>query len=169
MIRIAFTGPESSGKSTLAESVATSTEGVYIEEFARTYLESNGGEYDVDDLDEMAKGHLDEIKSTSEELQLVDTDFIVFKIWSEYKYDAASPLIHRLVSENWFDLHVLCAPDIPWEPDVLRENPEDRDALFLRYVEALEKLHKPYLIVEGTHDKRLKKVVEAINQLQRIS
>jgi nicotinamide riboside kinase len=73
------------------------------------------------------------------------------------------------VSENWFDLHVLCAPDIPWEPDKLRENPEDRDALFLRYVETLEKMRKPYLIVEGSLDKRLKKVSKAIRQLQRNS
>lgn len=169
MIRIAFTGPESSGKSTLAKEVEELMEGTYFLEFARTYLEENGPEYDVEDLDVMAQGHLDTFKNASDDLQLVDTDFIVFKIWSEYRYDAASPLIHRLVSENWFDLHVLCAPDIPWEPDTLRENPTDRDALFVRYVDALEKLRKPYIIVEGDRTKRLKKVQAAIEQLQRIS
>jgi len=169
MIRVAFTGPESSGKSTLAKAVSETLSGTYIEEFARTYLEEQGPDYDIDDLDIMANGHLESIQNTSDELQLVDTDFIMFKIWSEYKYDAATPLTHRLVSENWFNLHVLCAPDIPWEPDELRENPDDRDALFLQYVETLEKLRKPYIIVEGSTDKRLKKVEEAIRQLQRIS
>ncbi len=169
MIRIAFTGPESSGKSTLAKAVSDSLDGTYIEEFARIYLEQNGPDYDVDDLETMVKGHSEAILSVSDALQLVDTDFVVFKIWSEYKYDAASPLIHRLVSENWFDLHVLCAPDIHWEPDELRENPDDRDELFQRYVETLEKLRKPYIIVEGTHAKRLKKVTGAISELQRNS
>ncbi|XOV66181.1 MAG: AAA family ATPase [Fluviicola sp.] len=169
MIRVAFTGPESAGKTSLAKASAESLKGVYIEEFARTYLEKYGPDYDADDLDIMAEGHAQAILAASDELQLVDTDFIVFKIWSEYKYDGASPMIHRLVSENWFDLHVLCAPDIPWEPDELRENPEDRDALFLRYVETLEKMRKPYLIVEGSLDKRLKKVSKAIRQLQRNS
>lgn len=169
MIRIAFTGPESSGKSTLAKAIAESLDGAYIPEFARTYLEEKGPEYDIDDLDFMAQGHADAIGSTSNPLHLVDTDFIVFKIWSEFKYDAASPLIHRLVSENWFDLHVLCAPDIPWEEDELRENPSDRDELFLQYVQSLEKYRKPYIIVEGAHNKRMKKAAQAIQELQRIS
>ncbi len=169
MIRIVFTGPESSGKSTLAKAVSELVQGTYIEEFARTYLEEEGPDYDVEDLDIMAKGHADAIRNSSDVLQLIDSDFIVFKVWSEHKYDSASPLIHRLVSENWFDLHVLCAPDIPWESDELRENPSDRDELFLRYVETLEKLRKPYIIVEGAHDKRLKKMEQAIKQLQRIS
>ena len=168
MIRIAFTGPESSGKSTLAKAVSESMGGIYIEEFARTYLEKHGPEYSIDDLDIMADGHAKTILERSEALQLVDTDFIVFKIWSEYKYGAASPLIHRLVSENWFRLHVLCAPDIPWESDKLRENPDDRDALFVRYVETLEKLKKPYIIVEGTQEKRVKKVQATIRDLERI-
>jgi len=169
MIRIAFTGPESSGKSTLAKAVSGAMQGAYVEEFARTYLEEEGPEYDIEDLDIMAQGHADAIRNTADALQLIDTDFIVYKVWSEHKYDSASPLIHRLVSENWFDLHVLCAPDIPWESDELRENPDDRDTLFLRYVETLEKLRKSYIIVEGPHDKRLKKIEQAIKQLQRIS
>lgn len=168
MIRIAFTGPESTGKTALAKEVSRELEGTYIEEFARTYLEDHGPDYFVGDLDIMAQGHGDAIQNCSNELQLIDTDFLVFKIWSEYKYDAASPLIHSLVSENWFDLHVLCAPDFPWEEDELRENPEDRDKLFQLYVEALEKYRKPYIIVEGSMEKRLKKTVTAIDQLRRI-
>jgi len=168
MIRVAFTGPESTGKTELAMAVSTELNGTYIEEFARTYLEEHGPDYFVDDLDIMAQGHSDAIEYCSHEMQLVDTDFVVFKIWSEYKYDAASPLIHRLVSENWFDLHVLCTPDFPWEEDELRETPEDRDILFQRYVEALEKYRKPYIIVEGTLEKRIKKTVRAIDQLRRI-
>lgn len=168
MIRIAFTGPESTGKTALAEAVSKALNGTYIEEFARTYLEENGPEYFVEDLDTMAQGHSDAIQNCKQELQLVDTDFLVFKIWSEYKYDAASPLIHRLVSENWFDLHVLCAPDFPWEEDELRENPQDRDVLFQLYFEALEKYRKPYIIVEGPLEKRIKKTVATIDQLRRI-
>lgn len=169
MIRIAFTGPESSGKTTLAKAVSTEMQGTYVAEYARTYLEEYGPEYEVEDLDSMVQGHLESIQNTKSPLQLVDSDFVVFQVWSEYKYDAASPLIYRLVSENWFDLHVLCAPDIPWEPDVLRENPNDRDELFLRYVTLLEKFRKPYIIVEGAHEKRVKKAVAAIQELQRIS
>ncbi|MCH2229250.1 MAG: AAA family ATPase [Crocinitomicaceae bacterium] len=169
MIRIAFTGPESSGKSTLAKAISKSMNGQYVEEFARSYLEENGPDYDIGDLDIMAKGHAQSILRASNSIQLIDTDFVVFKIWSEYKYGAASAFIHRLVSENWFDLHVLCTPDITWEPDDLRENPDDRDILFQQYIGAFKKLRKPYLIVQGPLAKRQKKLEEAINKLCRIS
>ena len=169
MIRIAFTGPESSGKSTLAQALATIENGAYIPEFARAYLEENGPDYEVDDLDIMVQGHAESIENSKNPLIFADTDFVVFKVWSEHKYELASPLIHRLISENWFDLHVLCAPDIPWEPDVLRENPDDRNELFLRYVKTLEMYRKEYVIVEGSHEKRIKKVQEALVRLQRNS
>lgn len=169
MIRIAITGPESSGKSTLAKAIARIERGAYIPEFARTYLEENGPDYEVEDLDIMVQGHADSIQNSKNSLIIVDTDFVVFKVWSEYKYERASALIHRLMSENWFDLHVLCAPDIPWEPDALRENPNDRNELFQRYVEALEMYRKEYVIVEGSHEKRIKKVQEALARLQRNS
>ncbi len=169
MIRIAFTGPESSGKSTLAMAAAEALKGEYIKEYARTFLEEYGPNYEVEDLDTMALGHANAMDETPTALQLVDTDFVVFKIWSEHKYNAASTLIYSLISENRFDLHVLCAPDIPWEEDPLRESPNDRDALFQRYVEELERFHKRYIIVEGSHDKRLKKVKDAVQKLQRNS
>jgi nicotinamide riboside kinase len=114
----------------------------------------------------MAKGHLDSLEKEKATLQFVDTDFIVFKVWSEYRFSHASSKIHQLISEDWFNLHVLCAPDIPWESDPLRENPNDRDQLFETYVETLERYRKPYLIVEGSHDKRMKKVQQALRQIQ---
>ncbi|GAB5417212.1 MAG: hypothetical protein Crog4KO_20780 [Crocinitomicaceae bacterium] len=167
MIRIVFTGPESTGKSTLAMAAADALKGDYVKEYARTFLEEYGPNYEVEDLDTMALGHANAMDETPTQLQLVDADFVVFKIWSEHKYGAASPLIYSLISENRFDLHVLCAPDIPWEEDPLRESPNDRDALFQRYVEELERFHKPYIIVEGAHDKRLKKVLTEVRELSR--
>lgn len=167
MIRIAITGPESTGKTRLAEALADLKKGIYIPEFAREYLETNGPEYVPDDLDIITRGHAASIEAVAGDLIVVDTDFVVLKVWSEYKFEKASALINRKVSENWFDLHILCAPDIPWEEDVLRENPLDRDILFERYVEVLEKYKKEYLIVEGPHEKRLKKASAAVEQLER--
>ena len=43
MIRIAVTGPESSGKSTLSSSLASLVNGVLIPEYAREYLTKTNG------------------------------------------------------------------------------------------------------------------------------
>jgi nicotinamide riboside kinase len=43
--------------------------------------------------------------------------------------------------ERSYDLILLCAPDLPWVPDSLREAPDlqQRNALFARYREILPK------------------------------
>ena len=51
MIRIAITGPESSGKTTLCQALSEHFNIGYIPEFARAYLEKTEGEYNQSDLD----------------------------------------------------------------------------------------------------------------------
>jgi len=166
-MRIAITGPESCGKSTLTAALAEALDGVCVTEFARTYLEQNGGEYDFDDLEFMALGHRDAFLNETAPIVVVDTDFIGFKVWSEFKYETTCSFIHQSISEAHFDLHILCAPDIPWEPDPLRENPNDRHELFNLFIENLERYKKEYIIVYGNHDQRLKKSEEAARRLLR--
>lgn len=167
MMRIAITGPESSGKSTLTTALAEALGGVCVVEFARTYLEENGGVYDFDDLEFMALGHRDAFLAETAPIVVVDTDFINFKVWSEFKYNNTCSFIHQCISEAHFDLHILCAPDLPWEPDPLRENPNDRHELFNLFIENLERFKKEYIIVYGDHEMRLKKSLEAALRLQR--
>jgi len=167
MKRVAITGPESTGKTQLAAAIAHHLGTDFVPEYSRAYLLKHGLHYEPQDLDKISQGHSQAILDKTGELVLVDTDFVVMKVWSEYKYQQASPLINRLVSEDWFDLHILCAPDIPWEEDELRENPEDRDVLFKTYLEVLEKYRKEYIIVEGSHEKRLQKALVEIGRLQR--
>lgn len=164
-IRIAITGPESSGKTALTEALGKALNCGWVPEFARAFLEMYGNDYEQEDLDTIAEGHWNQIQESSENPVLVDTDFVVLKVWSEYKYNGASATINRLVNANHFDLHILCAPDIPWHYDPLRENPADRDVLFEQYLKILETFRKPYIIVAGTHAEREKKSLDAILKL----
>lgn len=164
-MKIAITGPESSGKTALAKRLSEMLEAPMVEEYARIYLEKFGPEYEVEDLETMLIGHQNSIEEITAPLIIIDTDYLVFKIWSEVKYGKASLSINRLVSENHFDLHILCTPDFPWEPDPLRENENDRDALFIRYVSELERYKKEYIIVHGALEGRVKKSKEAIHGL----
>jgi NadR type nicotinamide-nucleotide adenylyltransferase len=165
IIRIAITGPESSGKTTLVKALSDQFEVSPVPEYARQYLEENVTGYIQEDLDEIALGHQESISLSQNSINIIDTDYVVLKVWSEDKFEFSSGLINRLVSENHFDLHILCSPDIPWEEDPLRENPEDRHKLFEKYLEVLNKYRKDYIIVSGTHDKRLKKSIQAITAI----
>ena len=55
MFKIAITGPESTGKSTLAEKLAKHFDVSYIPEYSRTYLENFEGQYTENDFVENAK------------------------------------------------------------------------------------------------------------------
>ena len=166
-MRIAVTGPESSGKTTLAKSLAAHFSGEYIPEYARIFLNETKGAYTFDDIELIAERHAQQLVDRPSTLQIVDTDFFVLKIWSEVKFGKIADRIHEFVHAPLFDLHILCSPDIPWEYDPLREDPHSRDALFTLYEEALNQQNIPFICVSGPHEMRLEKSVAAIHALQK--
>ena len=42
------------------------------------------------------------------------------------------------------------SPDLPWEPDPLREHPTQRQELFELYLKRLREMDVPFAIIEGT-------------------
>ena len=168
MLRIAVTGPESSGKTTLCTALAEHYKVSYIPEYARTYLEQTQGQYQYSDLDVIAQSQLKSLLSFKGQIAICDTDFSVLEIWSNYKYNKVSKDIKELVTKDYFDLHVLCAPDMSWEFDPLRENPNSRAELFELYKTNLNKYNKNFIVVNGPHENRLKKTTQAIDILKKV-
>jgi NadR type nicotinamide-nucleotide adenylyltransferase len=163
MLRIAITGPESSGKTTLAKALSEHYNISFVPEFARTYLEKTEGKYKQSDLDIIAQGQLKSLVSSKDDIVICDTDFSVLEIWSQYKYKNTSELIKKLVLKELFDLHILCSPDIPWEEDSLRENQNSREELFELYKESLNRYNKNFIVVNGSAKNRLEKSLQAID------
>jgi NadR type nicotinamide-nucleotide adenylyltransferase len=167
MKKIIITGPEASGKSTLASATADYFDTRFVPEFARSFLSELDRPYEEKDLLTIAQGQLElerEYARTSQDLLICDTSMLVMKIWSDYRFGQTHPWILERLQENDQALYLLCRPDIPWEPDPLRENPHDRDQLFELYHRELTTLRNPYVIIEGlAHEKRLKQAVEAID------
>ena len=157
--KIIVTGPESSGKTTLSEQLSKHFNLPFSKEYAREYLATLKRDYNPDDLLKIAKGQL----KTENGLQLLDTDLITLKIWSEYKYGSCdkwiSTQIEKQKSEKRF--YLLCKPDIAWQADKQRENPNDREELFEIYKQELDDLEHSYFIVKG--EERIQKSIEKIN------
>lgn len=165
MIKIAITGPESSGKTTLAELLAHEYGATLVEEYAREYLSVHPGSYAEEDLDRMARQQLALEDAAKGRIVILDTDVLVLKIWYEDKYHHLPEFIGRRLRHNTCDLHLLMKPDIPYVEDPLRENPNRRDYFFRLFRENLEALHWPYLIIEGDLTSRVEKAKSAIDQL----
>ncbi|UKN03577.1 ATP-binding protein [Paracrocinitomix mangrovi] len=166
MKRIAITGAECSGKTTLTEQLARHYGVKWVAEYARTFLDQTDGNYSQTDLDKIAEGQLRATCALNgTDLLLSDTEMLVMKVWSEYKYGSCSPYIEQLWEEQEFDLYLLCKPDIPYEDDGLRENPNDRDELFEKYLTELADSGRRFIIIEGDHNQRLNQAIKAIDNL----
>jgi NadR type nicotinamide-nucleotide adenylyltransferase len=166
MIRIAITGPESSGKTTLAEQLALQTNGTWIPEFAREFLEQLKRPYTQNDLDIIAKGQLQAWKKSSEsKIQFCDTDMLVMKVWSDFKFGTCSSFILEALNQQTFDHYFLCQPDIEWEEDPLREHPEQREELFELYVAELKVRNLSFTVIGGSLEERLVKCLKVLSTI----
>jgi nicotinamide riboside kinase len=156
MIKIAITGPESCGKTTLCRQLSKETNSMWIPEFARTYLNKQGGVYQRSDLDAIALVQFALWEKLAKgKLVFFDTDMTVMKVWSDFKFGASSRVIIEQYEAQTFDHYFLCAPDIPWEEDHLREHPHQREELFKLYAIELQKMGRPFTIVNGNELERL--------------
>ena len=159
MLKTIVTGPESSGKTTLCKALYEHFNISFTKEYAREYLDALNRDYNQKDLLEIAKGQL----KAENGIQLLDTDLITLKIWSEYKYGSCDnwilTQIQKQKSEKRF--YLLCKPDIPWQKDPQRENSNDREELFEIYKKEIESLGHNYFIAEAGN--RIKNSISKIS------
>jgi nicotinamide riboside kinase len=169
MLKIVFTGPESSGKSTLAALLAEHLDTNWVKEYARYFLQHLGREYVEKDLSAIAKGQLlleqqglAQAEQQKLPILICDTDWTVLHIWESYRF-RQQKLIPT--AAQWQTLwqqkaippahYFLCAPDFPWQEDPLREHPEERNTLFEWYEQLLQTARLPYTVLRGGVEERM--------------
>ena len=185
MLKIVVTGPESVGKSTLAVALSEHFNAPLVQEYAREYLEkkyenTEGGipTYDASDLFKMLMGQIkNEEKSrkvlvlkNNKGILICDTDSLTFKIWSEEVFKKVETKTQQLIDNQFINskrndktIYLLCSPQgIVWQPDPLRENPNDRDRLFEIYKKELTRHQKTYFILRGSKSERLTAAINII-------
>lgn len=169
-IRIAVTGPESTGKTTLAKQLAEFYNGLYISEFAREYVETLPRHYTYDDVETIALKQLEQYQSTksgSGQMFFFDTWLIITKVWFNWVFQRTPDWLENQIQECKIDLFLLCRPDLPWEADSVRENGgENRLKLFEQYRNELNHYGFKYVEIVGSGNARLQLAIAAINSLR---
>lgn len=167
--RVALVGPESCGKSYLAQQLARHFDTVFVEEYGRTYCEKHGMDSTELDFAHVAGGQLyreDEMALDANRLLFCDTELIVTQVWSEvYFKGKCQPWIYWANHFRRYDLYLLCAPDIPWVSDGLREFEDQREWMFERLKEELEARGLLIRVVQGNFSERTAIAVRAVDQL----
>lgn len=160
-MKIAITGPESSGKTTLAIDLASELGIGYIPEFARFHLQESGPSYALKDLEWMANQHTEWCQRAGDAF-ISDGDYFVFKVWEEVRFSSCSLQVNKLNDRNRFDLYLLCKPDLEWSYDPLREDEDSRPQLYERYKELLQENNLPFAVISGENEARLQRALDAI-------
>ncbi len=176
--KICITGPESTGKSTLAGQLAESFDTISIPEYARDFTElkiekDSNFEFSLSDMYHIWKGQIsleDSMMSQANKVLFSDTDALVTTVRSRWLCDGKiDNRLEKLAQEKRYDLYLLTYPDIEWEKDNIRYFPEEDERI--RFFEdckaGLEKIWANYIVVKGQGKERFEMAREIVEKFMK--
>jgi NadR type nicotinamide-nucleotide adenylyltransferase len=166
--KVCVIGPECTGKTDLSQYLSTYYKTSWVSEYARAYLNKLSRPYQQSDLTKIAHGQVrmeDEWINEANKVLICDTNLLVIKIWSEYKYGNCDNEIVQLLANRKYDLYLLTAIDIPWEDDPQREHPDKREFFWNLYKKEVATRGVATVEIFGNREERRAKAIEAINTL----
>jgi len=161
-LRVAILGTASSGKSTLAAALAARYRSVWVPEYLREFVDTQGRVPVAED-----QFHIASTQVAREEAALAaanhylfcDTTPLMTAIYSRHYFHGVDAQLAALVERHRYDVTLVCAPDIPWVADGLQRESEDVSRIVNRLLfEELEARAIPYLLVSGEADARIAQV-----------
>jgi len=171
ILKVAITGPESTGKSTLAQQLAAHYNTMWVPEYARTYISELPGRYTAQDVENIARGQLTSYQLANwpraNKLLFADTDLLVIKIWMLHAFGTCPAWILEALEKQDFSLYLLMNVDLPWEPDPQREHPHLRQFFYDWYKKELQQYRFNFVEISGTAEKRLQNAVSCVDKLLR--
>lgn len=157
--RICLIGPESTGKTELAQRIARELGVEWSPEYAREYAEARNNELSAGDVEPIARGQVVNEDRVSGELVILDTDLISTVVYARHYYGACPEWIESSARERRADLYLLLDTDIPWTADPARDAGDDaREDLFDAFRAALDEFETRWEIVSGDFEERWEKV-----------
>ena len=150
---IVVTGPESAGKTTLAKLLGEEFNLPVVPEVAREYLKSTA--YTPSDVLNIAALQCEAEHSGA----ICDTDLQVISIWWAERFGPVPQRLVHMRARLPSRYYLLCQPDLPWQPDPLRENPDDRDRLFELYKQDLIDWRQNFAEISGEGQVRVDQAV----------
>lgn len=168
MRRICVTGPESTGKTTLAHRLAAELGVPWAAEGSRLYAERIGRPLTVDDVEPMAREHIAlamEAEAQGSSTIVLDTDLVSTAVYGRYYYGFTSEWIEAKSRERQADLYLLCDVDVPWVPDGIRDRPAQRESIFDKFALELRGRRAHTVVIRGEWDARWAAASEAVRRL----
>jgi len=180
-LRIAVFGPESTGKTWLAEKLAAHFHAPLVREYARELWDRQGA-LTLEDMLPVAREQwrredeaiqrchlLGDISSGARPLVICDTDALTTTLWSDLLYGTTPDELRRHAEKRCrnYALYLLCDTDVPFADDPQRcfPDPDDREKCRRVWRGALERRKLPFVGIRGNWEEREKAAIKAIDGL----
>lgn len=166
--RVLLLGAESTGKTTLARSLAGAYETLWNPEYGRPYTELGrdpAAPWTSAEFTHIARLHCwyeDFLAEYADRVLFCDTDAFTTAVFHEVYLGSATAEFSELAART-YDLTLVCGLDVPWAHDGIREFEAEREAMHRRYLDHAEASGRPWLLVEGSPAVRLAAAQRAVD------
>lgn len=171
--RVAIFGPESTGKTQLAENLAAHFKTACVPEYARQFWDEHGA-ITLEDIPRIACEQWrreDEAAASARRVLICDTEALTTVLWSDLLYGSCPDEI-RSESERRarnYALYLLLDIDVPFAPDPQRCFPDKvaREKSMQVWRCALESRRLPFVEICGNWTQREQSAIAAVEPLLR--
>jgi len=175
MKKIAFMGPESTGKSTISEIIAkTHFKHLYAEwipEYGRTFYETYGQESMKNQhsfqkiLNTQTSLLKHTISHTNSRLIICDTEDITTKIFYDLYHPTNQILDLNKLEVEKIDYRIVFYPDNESTQDGTRENLHKREEHCQMIIDRLIKDKLPHIVLRGSYSEKIVQSIEVVNNI----
>ena len=169
--RIAVYGPESTGKTQLAEKLAAHFQAPLVAEYAREFWDRHGV-ITLEDIPGIAREQWrreDELAARATDLLICDTEALTTVLWSDLLYGTCPDDVRRGADKRaqHYALYLLLDIDVPFAPDPQRcfPDPADREKCLRIWRGALERRNLPYQLIRGNWTEREAAAMAAVDHV----
>jgi nicotinamide riboside kinase len=168
---ISLVGAESTGKTTLARSIAQALQargervGI-VEEYLREFCAAEGRTPRIEEQRDIAEEQTRRIRSAAAQHAIViaDTSALMIAVYSDIVFGDTSLYPSATAAHAGVDLTLLTALDLPWQADGLqRDGPHVREPVDALVRRALDAARLPYAIVAGAGARRFATAMQAVD------
>lgn len=165
--RVAIVGAASAGKSTLAARLAAHYGTVWVPEYLREFVETQGRMPVAEDQIHIARTQVEREQAALAHATgylFCDTTPLMTAVYSRHYFGGIDSELEQLVRRSRYDVTLVCASDIPWEPDGMRETLDECAVIAGLLFDELDKRNIPYALVAGDAAQRLLKATQALGK-----
>lgn len=162
---VVLTGPESTGKSWLADRLRRRFGGLLVDEYVRHYIERTQRDTTLADIPAIARGQLareDAARAAAPHLLILDTHLLSNVLWSRTLFGDCPDWLEAELQAREYHQHLLLSPTgAEWHADGQRCQPDldDRQRFYEHCRDWLRQHRQPFVEIAGDWAERERQAI----------